>query len=247
MAQRRRQQEQQLLIAILAAEQSRRPHRPSPATWKLSTWSDASFKRRLRMTKRQFAALKVHFQASASFIAAGCHRSRRFSSEVWLAATLRDLADSTALDMAMEPFGIPESHYSAKRELLMNAVVEACRAAGQGIMGFPTTRAGWEHLATTFKHRSYPEFSTDAAKVVLAADGSLIPFSPYGAMDPKVRERWRCRKGFLATNCVMYFDGRRRYVLDDRCGFCMEIISYVVDRIVHADILFEGAASDQVC
>ena len=107
---------------------------------------------------------------------------------------------------------MPESHYSAKRELLMYALVEACRAAGQAEIKLPemTDKTGWERLAATFKRRAYPEFSTDAMKVVLAADGTLIPFSPYGRVDPKARERWRCRKGFLATNCVVYF-GFRRY------------------------------------
>ena len=77
-----------------------------------------------------------------------------------------------------------------------------------------------------------------------AGDGTLIGFSPYEAVEYFAKEKWRCRKGFLATNCVFYFDGYRRYgslaLLENR------VFLTAFHIVVHADIMYEGCCSDQV-
>jgi len=190
----------------------RKPYQARTFIWTLDTWSTTKFKRRMRMSKPSFRQLLAGFIESPSFAAAGGNRSRRITSEVWLAATIRDLAAGTTLDDICEALGIDESSYSEKREQLMQAVADACITSGQRPLGLPTSQDGWHALADTFSRPEYPEFDTDAMRTCLAGDGTLIGFSPYEAVDYYAKEKWRCRKGFLATNCVFYFDGYRRSV-----------------------------------
>ena len=190
-------------------ERPRKAYTSRTFLWTLSTWSTGKFKRRMRMTKPCFQQLLVGFTKSASFMAAGCHESRRITPEVWLAAAIRDLAAGTTLDGISEALGIDESSYSDKREQLMQAIIDACVAAGQRPLGIPTSDEGWSELADTFSRSEYPEFDK-GVRACLAGDGTLIGFSPYEKVDYYAKEKWRCRKGFLATNCVFYFDGYRR-------------------------------------
>lgn len=177
--------------------------------WEPDQWNSKVFKRRLRMTKPEFSLLLQHFIASPSYAAAGCQRSRRATPSVWLAACIRDLAAGCSLDLVCETVGIDESAYSSRRELLMQAVVDACKAAGVRTMQLPSTQEGWSKLADTFSRPEYPEFDNEV-RVALAGDGSLIGFSSFKSEPYYDKEVWRCRKGYLATNCVMYFDGLRR-------------------------------------
>ena len=115
------------------------------------------------------------------------------------------------LENVCESLGIDESAYSQRREQLMQAICDACLDCGQKKLGISTTEEGWHRLADTFSRPEYPEFDTPSVRVCLAGDGNLIGFSPYEAVEYFVKEKWRCRKGFLATNCVFYFDRYRRY------------------------------------
>eukprot|EP00730_Choanoeca_flexa_P018832 TRINITY_DN9179_c0_g1_i2.p1 TRINITY_DN9179_c0_g1~~TRINITY_DN9179_c0_g1_i2.p1 ORF type:complete len:381 (+),score=24.59 TRINITY_DN9179_c0_g1_i2:227-1369(+) len=204
----------------------RKPYTPRTYLWTSSMWSDSSFKRRMRMDKQSFKFLLTFFRASPSFLQCGCLFSRRVTAEVWLAVTIRDLAAGSVLDSICDTFGIPEPNYSSKREQLMQALIEACLAAGNRPMGVPAmdNLEAWDHLANSFARPEYPEFAGDV-KACLAGDGTLIGFAPYEKVEHFAKEKWRCRKGFLATNCVFYFDGYR--------------------RIIHADIMYEGCSSDQ--
>ena len=126
----------------------------------------------------------------------------------------------------------------------MQAICDACLDCGPKKLGIPTTEEGWHRLADTFARPEYPEFDTPGVRVCLAGDGTLIGFSTYEAVDYFAKEKWRCRKGFLATNCVFYFDGYRRYgslaLLENR------VFLTAFHIVVHADIMYEGCCSGQV-
>eukprot|EP00045_Choanoeca_perplexa_P003204 m.29102 g.29102 ORF g.29102 m.29102 type:complete len:250 (-) comp11923_c0_seq1:783-1532(-) len=199
---------QQSELPLPSYEVPRKKYTRRTFLWELSTWSASKFQRRMRMTKSQFQLLLPGFSNSANFTAAGCSSSRRITTEVWLAGTICDLASGTTLEKVCKRFGLAESSYSAKREQLMMALVDACLAADQRPLGIPTTTEGWNQLADTFARPEYPEF--DVVRVCLVGDGTLIGFSPYGARDHHSKEKWRCSNGFLATKCLFYFDGHRR-------------------------------------
>eukprot|EP00730_Choanoeca_flexa_P019940 TRINITY_DN9752_c0_g1_i1.p1 TRINITY_DN9752_c0_g1~~TRINITY_DN9752_c0_g1_i1.p1 ORF type:complete len:151 (+),score=7.72 TRINITY_DN9752_c0_g1_i1:939-1391(+) len=107
-----------------------------PYLWTISTWSAATVKRRMRMSKGAFQFLLPYFQRSASLEAAGCNKCRRVTPEVWLGIAIRDLASGYALDVVCDSFGVAESNYSSKLEQLMQAIVEACLLSKQRPMTF---------------------------------------------------------------------------------------------------------------
>lgn len=180
--------------------------------WTPDDWTrNRKFKRRMRMSLLCFQQLLKGFRTSPSFKAAGCESARKITAEAWLGLTIQDLASGFTLDPLCDMFGVHESAYSRRRIHLMHALVDACIACGQRRLGLPQTTDGWHELADTFSRPKYPEFDGEGIRTCLAGDGTLIGFSPYEKVPGRDKEKWRCRKGFLATNCVFYFDGYRRW------------------------------------
>ncbi len=186
----------------------------------MATYSEAAFKAQLRLSRAQFSRLWHMVSCTSAFQPV---RLTRIDHRLWLAAVLYQLGHGSTSGEVASTFGVSKAAYSDNRAWVLQAVIEALESDPQSAIGWPTTASGWEDLANSFVPSIFSKF-TAFHGVVAAGDGTLIPIDPYGLSGP-AREVWRSRKGFVAQNALVFFDGRQ--------------------RIIAAEIMHEGSNSDQ--
>ena len=186
----------------------------------LTTYSETAFHAKLRLSRAAFLTLFELVKAAPSY-----NRQRKTSLDqrIWLAAVLYQLGHGVTISEASDVFGVSKTQYCDWRPMILDCIIEALSNYPDYQICWPTTDEGWNALADTFGPSIFSRFPAFAG-VVAAGDGTLIPVDPYGLSDAK-REVWRCRKGFVAQNCLVFFDGKQ--------------------RIVHAEVMYEGSTSDQ--
>lgn len=217
--------EQHHTLLLLLAD----PPRGEPEGWAscpsdfhkalLEEYSETAFRQTLRMSRARYHELWRCITDTQAYVPPG---GSPIDPRLWLSAVLYQLGHGLTSRDTANTFGIAASSFSEHRTMILDSLCEALSAHPDARMGWPTDSEGWAALANTFVPNIFSRFAAFRG-VVAAGDGTLIPVD-ITDLAPNNREVWRCRKGFLAQNAMVFFDGTQ--------------------RIITAKIMDEGSASD---
>lgn len=183
------------------------------------TFSPMVFKQHLRLSPPRFLELWALVEQAPSY-----HRPRKSHTDprVWFAATIYHLGHGSTCREVAAVFGISKSSFCEYRPMMLECITEVLSMHPDSRMGWPTSAEGWLALTETFVPSIFARVAAFTG-VVAAGDGTCIPYTPSGLTELQ-KTVWICRKGYMAQNALVFFDGNQ--------------------RIIAADLMHEGSSSD---